>query len=112
MSLNKHQIFAANDLKEAFVDVPEWGGKVKIKALSVQEQLDYDAFLAKKPAEIDMALHLIITACIDDNGGKLFNLEDCEMLKKKNAANLFRIVEKILDLNKQNSGQVEELAKN
>lgn len=112
MSLNKHQIFACNDLKESYVDMPEWGGKIKIKALSVQEQLDYDAFLASKPKEVEMALHLIIIACIDENGNKLFDENDLPLLKKKNSANLFKIVSEILKLNKQDANDVDDLAKN
>lgn len=112
MSLNKHQIFASNDLKESFVDMPEWGGKVKIKALSVQEQLDYDAFLVTKPKEIEMALHLIIMACVDNNNNKLFNEKDIDSLKQKNSQNLFKLVNEILKLNNQNANDIDELAKN
>lgn len=112
MALNKHQIFASNDLKESFVDVPEWGGKVKIRALSVQEQLDYDEYLATKPKEIDMALRLIVTACVDTENKKLFSEDDVSNLKQKNSSNLFKLVEAILSLNKQNTAQVDELAKN
>lgn len=112
MSLNKHQIFASNDLKEAFVEMPEWGGKVKIKALSVQEQLDYDNFLATKPKEIEMALHLIIVACVDENNNKLFSEDDINLLKQKNSSNLFKLVSEILKLNKQDANDVDELAKN
>jgi len=112
MSINKHQIFASNDLKEKFVAMPEWGGDVKIRALSVHEQLEYDAFIATEPKEIDMALHLILAACVDDNNSKLFNIDDLELLKQKSSKNLFYLVNEILELNKQKADDVENLAKN
>ncbi len=112
MSVSKHQIFASNDLREALIDIPEWGGKVKIKALSVQEQLDYDSFLATKPKEIDMALHLIIVGCINDDGTKKFDIDDISELKKKNSENIFKLVAGILTLNKQSPEDVDNLAKN
>lgn len=34
--LTADQILAANDLGEDLVDVPEWGGKVKVQGLSVK----------------------------------------------------------------------------
>jgi hypothetical protein len=112
MALNKHQIFASNDLKESFVEVPEWGGKVRIRALSVQEQLDYDEFLQTNPKEVDMAIQLIITATINDDGKKTFSKEDIPSLKEKSLDNLFRVVDAILKLNKQSPQDVDELAKN
>ena len=112
MSLNKHQIFAAKDLKESFVEVPEWGGKVKLKALSMQEQLDYDTFLSNKPNEIDAALRLVILACVDDSDNKLFNEEDLKELKKKDSVNLLKVVEAILELNNMKAKSVDNLAKN
>lgn len=112
MSINKHQIFASNDLREKFVDMPEWGGVVKIRALSVKEQLVYDEFLTTKPKEIEMALHLIILACVDDNNQKLFDNSDLELLKQKSSKNLFYLVHEILSLNKQESEDADSLAKN
>lgn len=108
--LNKHQIFAFNDLKEKVVHI--WGGELKIRALSVKEQLEYDAFLATEPKEVEMALHLIIAACIDDNGNRLFEETDIPYLKEKNSKNLFHLVHEILSLNKQDDKDVEDLAKN
>lgn len=112
MALNKHQIFACNDLKEKLVDMPEWGGEIKIKALSVAEQLEYDAFISSDPKEIDMALHLIMVACVDSDNKKLFDSSDVELLKNKSSKNLFRLVNEILSLNKQNPDEVDSLAKN
>ena len=112
MSINKHQIFASNDLREKFVDMPEWGGAVKIRALSVKEQLEYDEFLSTEPKEVEMALHLIIVACVDDNNQKLFDLSDLELLKQKSSKNLFHLVHEILSLNKQEPENSDSLAKN
>jgi hypothetical protein len=112
MALNKHQIFASNDLKESFVEVPEWGGKVKIRALSSQELFDYNALIHSDPSGLDLAMYLITTACIDDNGNKLFTEQDIPTLKTKNNDILFRIVDGISALSKQNPNDVDELAKN
>jgi hypothetical protein len=112
MSINKHQIFASNDLKEKFVDMPEWGGQVKIRALSVKEQLAYDEYLSTEPKEVEMALHLIISACVDDDNKKLFDISDMDLLKEKSSKNLFLLVNEILSLNKQLPADSDKLAKN
>lgn len=112
MSLSKHQIFASNDLKEEFVDIPEWGGKIKIKTFSAREQLDLLDFLEKKPTELDMAIQFILLGCVDSDNKKLFNIDDVHLLKEKNAANLIKLAKRISDLNKQGADDVDNLAKN
>ena len=112
MAINKQQIFASRDLKEKMVDMPEWGGEVKIRALSVREQLQYDEYLGTEPKEVEMALHLIIAACVNDDNSKLFDVSDIEMLKEKSSKNLFFLVNEILSLNKQQPKDSDELAKN
>jgi len=41
MTLNKEQILRADDLKTEEVDVPEWGGSVRVRVLTGTER---DAF--------------------------------------------------------------------
>jgi len=112
MSLNKHQIFANDDLSEQFVDMPEWGGKVKIKAFSAREQLEMIDFIEKEPSEIQVAIKFIILSCVDEHNNKLFTEDDIDNLMKKKAMHLAELANKIATLNKQDGDAVEDLAKN
>lgn len=112
MLLNKESILAADDIKTEIIPVPEWGGDVKIKAMSVKEQLDFDEYLSKNAGPHDMAFYLVVKSCVDESGSRLFTDEDVTLLHKKSSKPLMRIVEAIMSLNKQRDGDVEELAKN
>lgn len=112
MLLNKHQIFAANDLKQEIIAMPEWGGDVKIRVMSVREQLDFDKFLAAKPDDKEMAFFLIIKSCVDENDKPLFDDGDIEFLEQKSADSILKLFQAILGLNKQKPDDVETLAKN
>jgi hypothetical protein len=112
MLLNKESILAVDDIKTEIVSVPEWGGDVKIRAMSVKEQLDFDEYLSKNTDHRDMAFYLVVKCCVDESGDRLFTDNDIELLHKKSSKPLMRIVEAIMSLNKQRDGDVEELAKN
>lgn len=113
MLLNKHQIFAFDDLESKVVDMKaEWGGDVKIKCLSVAEQLENDAFIAQNPSEIEMAIKLIVLSCVDENNNKLFSDDDFNFLKEKKMKSLGKLVKEILKLNRQEAEDVDNLAKN
>lgn len=113
MILNKHQVFAADDLRTKVVDMTtEWGGDVKIKMMNAGEQLDFDDFLDSNPGNKEIAFKLIIKCCVDDEGKKLFTDEDMQFLKMKSSESLMKLFHEILSLNKQNKDDNVDLAKN
>lgn len=112
MLLNKHQIFAADDLRNEIVAMKEWGGDIKIRVMSVREQLNFDKFLASKPDDKEMAFFLIVKSCIDENNQPLFTEDDIQFLEQKSADSILKLFQAILALNKQRPDDVEKLAKN
>jgi len=114
MLLNKHQIAIAKDLKEEIVPMPEWGGDIKIRVLSVKEQLEFDNFMSKNQDSQDAAIYLIVKSCINEDGSLMFddNEQDLELLRQKNASSILKLFKHIMDLNKQQPDDIEKLAKN
>lgn len=112
MLLNKHQIFAADDLKFKIVNMQEWGGDVKIRVMTVGQQLEFDKFIASNPDDKEMAFYLIIRSCLDEDDKPLFNDDDKELLKNKSSESILHLFNEILELNKQQPGNVEDAAKN
>jgi hypothetical protein len=100
--LTKGDILAAPDLATEIVEVPEWGGSVRVRALDVnrrQAWLEYGTvvtraesgvcFEAKPFAAFDAAFAAL--AIVDENDEPLFSLAEVEELGSKNPAPIARI---------------------
>lgn len=113
MRLNKHQIYAAVDFKTEMVDIPEWGGEIEIRTMSVGQKFEYDNFIEeKKPTMQELALYVIKKCCIDDQGKLMFTDEDDQLLLEKSVQSLMRLFDACVALNRQRASDVEDAAKN
>lgn len=96
--LTKDAIFAARDTRTEDVDVPEWGGTVRVKAITALERDAYEAAMveSQKNGRVKVSMRnararLAVMACVDDTGAPLFTDADVPMLSTKSAAALDRI---------------------
>jgi hypothetical protein len=112
--LSKASISKAPDLKSKIINIPEWGGDVKIQVMSVKEQREFVTYLDGKPSDYEMGVYLVIHSCVDENGDKIFNdsEEDFALVESKSPDVIKMLFQEIFDLNKQSPDAVEELAKN
>jgi hypothetical protein len=115
--LTKDQILQARPkLKE--VDVPEWGGTVFIRPITLQEQ----AKLADLGTKYDKALvvermkhctlRLLQWAVCDDAGNSLFEETDLQALMGKSASAFLRLQDEILAFSGLTEESRKELQKN
>ncbi len=117
--LSREQILNADDLKTEEVNVPEWGGTVKVRAMTGTERDAFEASLVdnthgKTPQmkTENIRAKLVAKTIIDADGKQLFGVADIEALGKKSAAALDRIYGVSSRLSKISAEDVEELAKN
>lgn len=101
MSLSREQILAAQDLITDYVDVPAWGGQVKVRAVPMAHP-EYIKFVNKmvrvvedkrRPAEVyppspdereqRKIVGGAILGAIDEEGNQLFTWADADELRKK-----------------------------
>lgn len=61
-------ILAADDLDRSEVDVPEWGGAVTVRALSLGERLAFAALAQAEPEKA--SAWLVVVAAIDPKTGE------------------------------------------
>lgn len=114
MTLNRDAILAAEDLRTETVQVPEWGGEVKVRSLMGFERDQFEASLfedGQKTAS-NVRAKLICACTVDDQGDRLFAPADLEALGKKSAAALDRVFTVAQRLNRLARRDVEDLAKN
>ena len=117
MTLTKQQILSTSPrLKE--VDVPEWGGSVFIRPLTIHEQAKLADLGTKheKSSVVDRmkncTLRLVQWSVCDEQGNPLFEGGDLEPLMNKAASAFLRLQDAILALSGLTEESRKELEKN
>jgi len=111
MLLTKEQIFAAQDLQSIDIDIPEWGGSVKVRAMSAIDRINFEKE-QKDLQPSEMVLKLVLLTCIDDAGDRLFENDDLEQLQLKSPNAILKIFNESIKLNVLNDKKIEEQAEN
>lgn len=110
--LTREKILEAQDIQTAIVDVPEWGGSLKVKGLTVGE-LNHIIKLSTRKGELDTMTSAIFTFVRGVEDPKFTDL-DVDDLKKKSAV-VLRVVKEINRLSgitEDPSAAIDEAEKN
>lgn len=116
--LSKEQILAANDTTFETVEVPEWGGSVKVKSMTGIERDKFEeSVFEQKGKDTKMNLKnfrakLCALTMVDEAGNRLFGEDEIPALGKKSAKALDRVFTIAQSLNGIGQKEVEELTKN
>lgn len=118
MLLTREEILGANDLAYRDVPVSEWkeGAFVRVKAISGSERDEYEGFVAgdRKSGKLNtrnMRARLLVLALIDEDGKRLFTINDLESLGRKNAAvidRLYDVATELAGISKSEEEAIEE----
>lgn len=110
--LNRDSILAAQDSNYIDVEIPEWGGSVRLKGMSVIDQLKFEKMVSDKVAHQDMMMHVVLSCCVDEKDHKLFTADDAEALGKKCPSAVLKLFNEALKLNYISDAEVKKNAKN
>lgn len=115
--LSKAAILGAVDLKTEDVAVPAWGGTVRIRTMTGQERDEFRASIATVEGESGVPIGkfsaaLLVAACVDESGVRLFTSADMAALQSKSAASLDAPAAVAMRLNGLGAGAVEAAEKN
>jgi hypothetical protein len=117
--IDRDMILNSEDLATEEVEVPEWGGKVLVRALNGTERDAYEASLISqqgKNTQLKMdniRAKLVVRAVVDPVTLKpIFTAGDIEALGRKSAAALDRVFSVAQRLSKITDADVEDLQKN
>ena len=108
--LTKAAILAADDLTTIDVDVPEWGGAVRIKSMTGAERDGFEDSLfvdvsdgkggTKRVQNLKhLRAKLVAASLVDEDGTPVFTMDEVASLAKKSAAALNRCFEAAQKLN-------------
>lgn len=94
--LTIEQITNADDLPTKVLDVPEWGGEVKIRQLTVQQKADVrvQAVVNDQVDDTKLELGLLVEAVVEPN----LSYEHLGILRGKNADVVDRILTEVFTL--------------
>lgn len=114
MALTKDQILSADDMGLLAVNVPEWGGDVYIRVMSVSERDAYEReWIGKRETGVENFRTKFLQRVLCDESGKLlFSPNETDSLSVKSAKVMGRLWEKAMKHNALMESDVQELAKN
>lgn len=113
--LSRDAILGASDIQSEIVDVPEWGGSVRVQGMSGTDRDAFEASLLKgkgKNTSVNynnLRAKLLVRSIVDDSGERIFGEHDIAALGAKSAAALNRVYNVAQRLNGLSDEDVEEL---
>lgn len=113
--LTREQILAADDLPSEIVEVPEWGGSVRVRTLTGRERDTMGAALmgsSGKPNFAEFDRRLVAASMVDENGNPLFGQDEIEALGRKSSLALQRVAAVAQRLNGITEAKIEAAAGN
>lgn len=116
--LTREEILGVQDIATEVLEVPEWGGTVKVRGLTGAERDRYENdSLDQKGKNMKVNLtnaraRLVALSLVDDDGKLLFTEQDVRALGRKSAAALDRIFSVAQRLSGLTQEDMDELTKN
>ena len=95
--LSREEVLAVEDVETRTVEVPEWGGPIRLKALTGEEAVEFAESV--KGDNKAGAARIVVRCAVDENGARLFQDEDIEVLKRKSMKALLRVQKVALEMN-------------
>lgn len=92
--LSREEILGAMDLAPVEIEVPEWGGSIKIRALSLAEVEELLGELRDEKGEVD-AVKANIAMFVHSVVEPQFGPEDYDALRRKHGGAMLRVIQQI-----------------
>ena len=113
--LTKEQILSAQDIKDKVVDVPEWGGAVRLTGLTAAQRDHFTQSISKgKGRDKDFSLdniraNFVCRHIVDNDGKPMFTPKE---LGGKSSAVIERLYDECARLSGMSDEHLKELTKN
>ena len=116
--LTRDAILQAQDLHYEDVEMPEWGGTVRVRTLTGRERDAFEQSMLNEKGKNtktnlrNIRAKLVALTVVDGEGKRIFNAADIELLGEKSANALDRLFDVARRLSRLTEKDTEELAKN
>jgi hypothetical protein len=95
--LTAAEIREVQDVETVVVDIPEWGGAIRLKALTGEEAVEFSESI--KEGDKSGAARLVARCAVDEDGNRIFADADIDVLKQKSMKALLRAQNVAMKLN-------------
>jgi len=116
--LSKADMLQPRSRRIVEVDVPEWGGVVRVQELTTSERSKFETSLQGKKGKSDPSRtvtvreRLIVLSVVDEQGQRVFSDEDIPALSEQPIKAIERIFNTIQDVSGFSNDDVADLEKN
>jgi hypothetical protein len=116
--LSREDILDVDDKVYEDIEVPEWGGEVRVRGMSGTQRDDYEASILQQNGsdrKVNLAnarAKLVARCLVDADGRLLFSADDVRALGRKSARALERVFDKARELSGMTEKDVETLTEN
>jgi len=113
--ISREAILAASDIRTVDVEVPEWGGTVRLRELTAAERDEFEqSVLTRRGGQgVDirgMRARLVAMCAQKEDGTAMFTADDAAALSKKSGFVMDRLAAAALKLSKLTDQDVKDLA--
>lgn len=114
--LTREQILGADDLPTEDVDVPEWGGTVRLRTLTGTERDAFEASSVQQAGKVrrininNIRARLVALCIVGEDGNRMFSDTDIKALGAKSSKALDRVFDAASKMNGLSDEDVEKLA--
>jgi hypothetical protein len=118
MLLTKDQILGTDDRDYREVEVPEWGGSVRLASMAASDRDAFEASMipdkgkSQKDVMKNFRARFVARCCVDAEGNRLFSAADMAQLGTKNASVLNRLFDEARQMNGFSEEDVAEIEGN
>lgn len=102
--LNKDQILSADDFASRDVEVPEWGGSLRLRSLSARDRDHFEAQFAQSQDLTNIRSRLVVLAIVDEEGNRIFSDAEAKALGEKSGL----VVDRLFDIVREMNGMDDE----
>lgn len=100
-TLSAQEILDADDAEYIYVDVPLWGGQVRLRTLTADEAMSFATLSSNSDGlHGEMMVFLVSKTAVDEQGEQLFTKEQAKLLTTKNFRIFTQLQDAALELNK------------
>src|SRR6266508_842105 len=105
MSLTREEIFASRiNRKPVMMSVPEWGGAVYIKHLTVDDQMA----LSENNSAAEMPVAVLLASLVDEDEQPIFQPEDRDELRKEAFVIILKVFSEAAKVNGLSNKELDE----
>lgn len=112
--LTKDAILSAQDRTTKDIEIPEWGGTVRLSVISATDRdaWEQQVYGGDKPNVSDFRARFVALCLVDEQGARMFTDKEVAQLGSKSATALSRVFKAAQKLNALSDDEVEAAEKN